>query len=414
MSRILSELLGASEPLLKHDISRLESASGNNSVDVRLTAEIIGKVQIKTRELGLDPSDSTASEVYYALMNLIKLHDGFLAKKIGVDPDASAPRQLQKIRDAAFLVDIPRTAWVLKHSSAKRLLKSQPPKQAMKHLGYKSLDSMLKREPIPELFAAVKLFEAESWYEDFIASYKHLQPADFEIRKVEIKIPESKKWQTAAEKFVAKNRHNILAVRELGAIIILPVELPKKSALTITLLSLVLHHINEIRMYSAFYKLHQMRPNFGQVLASSLLNDTDNHVSMAGHRVHWRVVNRHFGNSLSHPEVFEPHVVADDLAWRKAEEILYKIEPALYFWHELDYVAGFEGSLPVSFNLLDVAINTINDISYEQRTYGHFQDALWNELFLRYLGQPALENHVLKQLDYESSTPEMIAMMRRS
>ncbi len=414
MSRVLSELLGVTELLFKLDLQRLESASGRPSIDVRLTAEIIGKVQMKTRELGLDPRDSTGREVYYALMNLVKLHDSFLSKRIGLDPDDTVDKQLHKIRDAALQVDIPRSSWVLKHSAAKRLIKAHPPKQAMKLLGYKSLDSMLKREPMPELFAAVRLVESENWYESFIASYKHLTPMDFEVRKIEIKIPDGKKWHTAAEKFVSRHRHNILTVRELGAILILPVELPKQIGLTITLLPLVLHHINEIRLYSAFYKLHQMRPNFGQVIAGSLLHDVGNHVGMAGHKVHWRVVSRHFGRAEHHPEVLEPHVVADDLLWRKAEEVLYKIEPALYFWYDLDYVASPEPGRPLSFNLMDMAINTLNNISYDQRVYGHFQDGLWNELYIRYLGQPALESHVLKQLDYETTAPEVLAMMRRN
>ena len=59
MSKMLSELLGATEPMFSIALKQLEQSSGNPSVDVRITAEIIGKIQIKTQELGLDPKDTT-------------------------------------------------------------------------------------------------------------------------------------------------------------------------------------------------------------------------------------------------------------------------------------------------------------------------------------------------------------------
>lgn len=54
MSRLISELLGATEPMFSIAVKQLEQVSGKPGVDVRLTAEIIGLVQLKTRELGLD------------------------------------------------------------------------------------------------------------------------------------------------------------------------------------------------------------------------------------------------------------------------------------------------------------------------------------------------------------------------
>lgn len=44
MSRIISELLGATEPMFSIAIKQLEQASGKPGIDVRLTGEIIGQV----------------------------------------------------------------------------------------------------------------------------------------------------------------------------------------------------------------------------------------------------------------------------------------------------------------------------------------------------------------------------------
>jgi hypothetical protein len=210
---------------------------------------------------------------------------------------------------------------------------------------------------------------------------------------------------------VAKHRHIILTVREMGVIAILPAPFKRRAGLVITVLMQLLHQIGEIRLYSAYYKLHQMQPDLGSIMARSLLKDEGTHVELGGQNFHWRVAQRHFGSSPYHPEVLEPHVLADDLLWRKAEEVLYRMEPALHFWHDFDYVGSFRDGRPLSFNLMDVALNALNHIPYQQSLHGHLREALWNELFGRYLGEPAMETQALKQLDFETGGAEDLIMI---
>ena len=412
MSRMLSELLGVNEVLLSTDLKRLEDASAHPSHDVRLGTEILDKIRIKTKELGLDPADSTGRELYHALLSLVKLHDEFLVKKIGGSDPSDVADLLPRIRQAVLKMDIPRTAWVLKASVAKKLLKDCPPKRSMKYLGYKSLDSMLKREPIGELFGGMVLLEDRTWYEKFIKKYSGLQQMDFESRSIDVIQLDKKKWHEAASEYANRQRHVIMPLRELGVILVLPPPFTHRTGITITLLPQLLHHINEVRLYSAFYKLHQMRANFGEVIANSLLYDAGNHVYLADKKIHWRVVQRHIGHedNKHHPEILEPHVQPEDLAWRKAEANLFRLEPALHFWHGTDYVGLVKSQRPISFNLMDMAINYLNGLHYEQRVYGHMRDSLWNELFIRYMGEQALESQALKQLDYENSTPALLAL----
>jgi hypothetical protein len=131
---------------------------------------------------------------------------------------------------------------------------------------------------------------------------------------------------------------------------------------------------------------------------------------MAGQKVHWRVIQRYFGKmeNENHPEIFEPHVQPEDLHWRKAEEILYQMEPALHFWHDMDYVASLRDGRPISFSLMDMAISYVNDLPYGDRAIYHFRESLWNEIFMRYMGHETLETQVLKQLDNEMIEPEKL------
>ncbi len=411
MSRLLSELLAAEEPLFGMAIKQLEQASGNASVDVRLTAEIVGKVHIKMRSLGLDPRDTTGAELYRALYNLIRQHDVFLAKRIGGEDPEDVQKMLFRIRETVEALDVPKKAWLLKHSVAKRLIKATPPKKVMKQLGYRSIDSMIKREPVGEIYGAMRFVESQEWLDKFVGKYKTLKPTDFENRNIEIITFTPEKWGNSAAKFVRNKKHNITHLKELGVIMMLPMPLKRMPGITITALPLLLHYINEIRLYSSFFKSQQVRSNFSEILVDTLVADPGKHAAVAGQHIHWRVIHRHFGSAeRDHPDIFEPHVEPDDLLWRKTEETLYRLEPALHFWYDIEYVGVVFGDRPVSFNLMDMAVSYVNDLAYGEQSIHHLRESIWNEIYLRYVGEKAVENQILKQLNTETLEPDMLAL----
>lgn len=404
MCKVLADLLGIDDPLFSAGVHQLEKASGNPSADVRLYAEIVRKSHMKSRELGLDPKDTTGKELYQALLELIKKHDAFLSKRLGVDDPSDTKAVLGSLKKFIDALEIPKTTWAIKPSIAKKLLKATPPKKLMKQLGYRSIDSMLKRENICELFLALRFIETEDWLTGFTKKYKHLTPGDFELRKIEVFLMTDNRWGKSAHDYVRKQHHNLTHMKEIGAIAILPLPVAKMPGVTIAVLPLLLHYVSEIRMYATLFKIQQVRPDFGDIIVSTLVHDPKNHTKVAGHDVHWRSVHRHFGkqNARSYPEMFEPHVQPEDLAWRKAEEVLYRIEPALHFWHDMDYVAVRSPNDIVSFSLMDMAVNYVNNLPYGKHIVSHFRASLWNEIFARYLGEPALEYQVIKQITHNT------------
>jgi hypothetical protein len=281
----------------------------------------------------------------------------------------------------------------------------------MKHLGYRSIDSMLKRENIAEIYGALRFVEDPKWLIAFNNTYKKLKPTDFETRQIEIYQMPMDRWGKVAEPFIEHKRHNITHLKELGVILMLPV---KPSAglrgITIFTLPLLFHYLNEIRLYSAFFKLKQVQPNFGEILADTLNADPTEAAVMAGQTVHWRVIQRYFGKMEDeyYPEIFEPHVQPEDLHWRKAEEMLYEVDPELGFWRDLDYVGVMHAGRPVPLNLLDMSASFVNQRPYSKRIIYHFRESLWNEIFVRYMGQKNLEDQVLKQLDNSMIAPEKL------
>src|SRR5690606_10635361 len=139
------------------------------------------------------------------------------------------------------------------------------------------------------------------------------------------------KWGGLTAEFVHKKRHNLTHLKELGVIVLLPMPIDRMRGIVITVLPLLLHYYNEIRLYSAFFKIQQVKADFGKILVETLIADPDTSAVMAGQNIHWRVIQRYFGKleGESHPEIFQPHVQPEDLHRRKAEEVLYKMEPAL-------------------------------------------------------------------------------------
>lgn len=400
MCKVLADLLGIEDPLFSIGIQQLEAASGNSGNDVKLYAEIIRKSHLKMRELGLDPKDTTAEELYHALLGLIKKHDEFLAKRLGASDPTDVQDVLPRVVTFVNKLDTPKSTWALKPAAAKRMMKLTPPKKIMKQLGYRSIDSMLRREPISELYIAMRFVESQEWLQAFTRKYKHLSPRDFETRDVEFIRLDPKRWGVTAEAYAKKQRHNVTHMKEMGVIALLPLPVKRLPGVTVAVLPLMLHYLNEVRMYSAYFKMQQVRPDFGETIVSTLIYDPRNHAKVAGHEVHWRTVQRHFGRGKASklPEFFEPHVQAEDLFWRKAEEILYRIEPALHFWSEADYVAVKTRDGIVSFCLMDAAVNYVNQLPFGMHVIHQFRASLWSELFARYIGQPALEYQVLKQL----------------
>lgn len=412
MSKMISELLAAEEPLFTNAIRQLEKESGNSSADIRLTSEIVGRVHLKTRELDLDPDDTTPEELYYALENRIRKDNDRITEEL-----LKLPKGTTFIRDLvppmveiAAKAQVPKKCWVLKRSVAKKLLRQMPPKQMMKHLGYRSVDSLLKNEPFDEMYVALRFSEGADWLNEYNELFKSVKPSNFEERDIHIVIMDHDKWVDLADEFTQKKLHNVTHTKELGVIAVLPMKREHMRGLPLKTMSLLFHYINEIRLYSAFFKLKSTHAHFGAEIVDTLIADPGNVAIMAGQNIHWRVIQQYLGRhkDKSHPEAFQPHVQPEDLHWRRAADALYDLDPEMEFWRDLDYVARpvRRGVDPVSFNLTDVAFAYSNEEPFSGRYVYHFRESLWNELFISYMGQGNLEQQVLEQLDNDMIKPE--------
>lgn len=403
----LADLLLAKEPLFSEGIKELEQRSGHTSADVQLLAEVATKSAAALDSLGLN-NQATAQQAYCALMARIQQDNLRLAKVVGAPDDETLATLIPKLVEVVRTANIPRSCFALKESVAKLLLQNHPPKAVMARLGYEDVVTMLRHEDVAELFVALRFAETPDWLNSFNASYKDLTPNDFEQRDIRVLVFSTEKWGDVAEHFVQKKLHNLTHSKEMGAVGMVPTQVTTMKGAPLKILPLMLHYHNEVRLYSAYFKLIATKKNFGEVLGKTLIAGTPKVNIHADHHIHWRVIQRYFGKlgDESHPEVFEPHVQPEDLHWRSAEESLYAIDPQLEFWKDLDYVGTTLGGEVITFNLMDVALGYSNDVSFEDRYLYHFRESLWNEVFARYMGSEVLRHQILERLDNEIIKPE--------
>jgi hypothetical protein len=403
MTRVLSELLGAQEPMFHRSLQRLESASGHNSTDIRLSTEITRGARAKLQQLGLDPKDTTGEELYQALAERLKADDERLLRALQVKFGSGKTGTVAHVAEALRQVPVPRSVYALKATVAKRLLKKILPKHVMKQLGYRSFDSMIKHEQPAALLAAGWLLETAAWRKQLLDQYKQLKARDFEIRTMCVVCPDSKRWEVLSEKLVTEKKHTVLSVKELGTVVLLPLPAEQPPAATTVTLLLALHAMNEIRAASTFLKLCQVKPDFGQIVHSIVGEEPALSAHMLDRPVPWQIIQRYYArfSERFREEIFEPHVQSDDLAWHSIEKVLTFIEPTLEFWHHTANLSLLHNHEPVSMNIIDVALNYCNGLPYKNRIVQYFRHSLWHELLICYLKHDSVEQAVLGGLQAE-------------
>jgi len=410
MSKFLRDLLDAEEPIFTHSLEDLELSSGRSGADIKLISDITNQTFKALRQMGLD-HESTGEEVYQSLLARIKEDNDRIARIVGgYDPD-DIRHIVPLLVEAARNIKFDRKVFVLKHEKAKEFLRHMPPKNLIEHLGYKNVHELLEKENFSELYTALRFSEGPEWLNDYDELFKTVTADDYEERDIEIVVMDHNKYVELAEHFVQKKMHNVTHTKEMGVIVVVPVHQKRWKGLALKTLPLLFHYMNEVKLYSTFFKLKsKTAKHFGEVVMETLIADPGRASQIAGQHIHWRVIQRYFGKlkDEAHTEAFEPHVQPEDLHWRHAEELLYEIDPEMEFWKNRDWVGYKFGEDIVTLNLIDIALSYSNDEKFETRLIYHFRESLWNELFARYMGMDNLRNQVLQELNNDMVKPEKL------
>ncbi len=405
MTRFLSEALRAPEPNFRAYLQRLEAACGHPNHDIRFTSEVMRDTKTKLRWLGLDPDDTTPKELYYALQLRIKADDQILTRNLRTR--AATHVSAEAIVQDGIVHALSEAAgtkryFAMKYPTLKSLLKKLPPRKAMTALGYRSLDSFLKHEPPIVALAAAWVAENEAWRKRFREQYKRLRTGDFENRRLVVVGPAQKRWRQFASQATDSRKDTLMAFKELGALVVLPLPESAPDGLVTATVCLGLHELNEITTTSVFLKLCQVRPDFGRIVQTATGGEAVLPALELDTDLSWQTVLQHTTNrpDQAYSQLLEPHVQPEDLTWHSVEAMLEKIEPSFNFWKHSGHLGllHHDDGGPVSLHLIDAALNYCNGLPFEQRIVHYFQRSLWHKLIQGYLKPDVIEQCIAQQL----------------
>ncbi len=402
MSKYLSTILGAREPQFSQLIQSLESAAAGVGVDVRLTAEIRAALKEKLSELGLDPQDTTAAELYHALILKAHQDDTLLRDAFKITEKSDSVEIIQSIATYFSKSPLIPELWALKRTALKKLLAENIPNKTMKVLHYRSMASMLKRESPATIYAVAHLVEGRTYKQKLLSSIKKLSSSDFEISKVEFVQFSTKQWE-AIQKQLKRPAVPVFSLPEANALVIIPAATHHTQGLTMLVSALVLHETRRLKEHASYLKFRSLDSSLHHHVQELARKGHISMLTIQGQGIFWHHVHRVIAKRPEGRSYLEPHVNEDDLAWTALEASLAGIDERLSFWigtHQLGFASGEH---VVSLHLIDVCLNALYKKSVAVAGRRFLADTVWDELLVRYLDVPPfnqmLERHMYKMTD---------------
>ncbi len=232
MSKFISEILAYPEREIKNAINLLEQNNGHPSNDVRQLAEHIQKTRLKISQLQLDPNDTTAPELYQALLIKFQTDSRRFDEYFGTTKSSNSQKAQKAVEIISNNLDLP-DRWVLKCPVAKALLQQHPPRKLMKQLHYRSVESLIKRQVLTATYLNLARAETPAWNKTHLKLVSVLDSTAFERRKLNISTI------SRLESKTDQDQSSVLYNNELGAIGVLEFSENKSVSLLMIVLELL-------------------------------------------------------------------------------------------------------------------------------------------------------------------------------
>ncbi|MDP3731191.1 MAG: hypothetical protein Q8R34_01705 [bacterium] len=417
------------DPQILLDLEKdMEALTGKSGIMEQVAEENRILVDRTLEELGLSRRAS-AEEIYRALITRLTHTDEHLSKFLD-QPDLSKMSKVcGKLCAAALWLNHPSKGFFIKKEKAIQMLEKFPPQNLLDFFGYGTVSELVDKKGFSSVFSALRFAQDTAWMHRFFdEAYNELIADDFEEREVELKVLEAE-WLEVAEKFLDKKYHNVSHLKEFGVIFVIPLKIDTPGE-TLRLFTLMLHYLNEVPFYSKLFRAFAGNADFSSKLKSLLRGDvpegqrpsfappsrsaSDGHskASEGKPEIAIRIVQRYLAKD--NPDDFrlaDPHINPETEHWHKAEENLGRLTQApelkghaFGYWHGLDFVGDFfsdglegkSGEILVSFDLIDLVMSLVK--KGEIKYLYHQQEALWNKIFIEYLGREKLEELVEKNI----------------
>lgn len=415
-NKLAKILLTKPEVLLDLE-KKMEKITGKRRVIEEIVEENQALVRGVLKDLNL-PENSSAKDVYDALIGRVKSIDEHLYDFLDKPDLSKVSGGCGKLCETALALVKPEPGFFIKKEKAVRMLEKFPPQNMLDFFGYKTVAELVEKKGLSSVFSALRFVQDQEWMHKFFdEAYNDLTADDFEEREVEIKILEPE-WLGVAEKFLEKKYHNLSHLKELGVIFIIPIKINSPGE-TLRMFTLMLHYLNEVPFYSNLFRKFSREKDFAVKIKSLLRGDVPAGpaygLQPTAYGFHIRIVQRYLAkDDPGDFRLFEPHVNPEAEHWYRAEGDLAKLDGIssltkilggqfFALWQKLDFVGEFFPSFAeategrpdedlVSFDLIDLTMSLVK--KGEVKYLYHQQEALWNRIFVKYLGRDKMNKLV--------------------
>jgi len=404
----LAKLLRTSDEVVLELEKKMEQISSKKEIIKKIVQENDQRVEEKLKEMGLT-KESKAEQVFKALLEKAKSADQGLHDKF-YKPELSTEKGCRSLINVTKELVGDLSGFYLKPEKAKELFRLNPPKKVMTSLGYgNDLEKMLEKENIFELFAALRFVENSQWMNNvFFKPYKDLTKDDFEKRDLKVMVlPE--RWTSIGQKFLGKKLHHMSHLKELGLVFIIPIEQQHPGEI-IYLFFMTLHYIHETDWYSGLFEKYSQDKDFAERMTEILKVQASGDPLPDHGKMSWRIIPAYLAKKdKQDPRLAEPHINPEALFFTQTAQVIQKFaqrfpEIGLDFFKDLDitgeYFKSNGSEILISFDLFDNGVYLQQgQVDFEAKYLYHQQEALWNEIFSRYMGEDKLNQAMVDNMD---------------
>lgn len=383
MARVLRELIGATEPSFTLRLRELEEATGRHTVDISLASDVLSKLANKLRSLGLDPYDTTHQELHAALKHKALKDDETLRRSY----HGSIEKMFNVLTEKAPTVSVP----IFKHASLKKVIKTIPPKKVMEKLGYRSVDSMLKRADFSQVLIGAFLVESLTWHRMFTKKLRALKDSDVIMERPQVVLIDN-------QLLSGRQLHGPIYVQSAGLV---GIEVANKqyAGSWLHAAARAAEGLYLIHQRGVYLKLHRFSETFLKELVNLTYAAPKSFKAMNNTSIPWSAIYLHVANHKQELSLGDdPAVTAKDFFWKLPSEVLPLMHRQIDFWSDSDFLGKPHKQFPVSLCVQDIASDTYLLIPYQHSSYASLSRLLRAELLARYLRHSPDRHHLLRQI----------------
>lgn len=413
----LAKILRTKPEVLLDLEQKLNSITGKSGVIDKIISENDIIVDRTLNELGVSPDQRTSENIYNVLIGHLNNFDQHLYNFLGKPRVEQLSQKCGPLCDVAKKLNNPQRGFFIKKEKGIEMLEKFPPTNILKFFGYQTVNELFRFQDFNSIFSSLRFAQDTPWMHKFFdEAYADLGADDFEERPVEIKVLEPQ-WLNVARQFLEKKYHNVSHLKEFGVIFIIPLKLDSAGE-TLRVFTLLLHYLNEVPFYSKLFRKFSNEADFTDKLKSLLRGDVPEGQmpEVGGQKADFkvRIVQRYLAKDDENDfRLAEPHINPEAEHWYKAEQDLAKLAslPEITqsqddgdlstdygYWQGLDFVGEFfktangTGEQLVSFDLIDLVMSLVK--KGEIKYLYHQEEALWNKIFIEYLGREKVDQLV--------------------